>query len=221
MLQIRMPMVCCYALRQGDAVYLIDTGFVGGAKVINRALQQRGWGDLQVEGILLTHGHLDHTLNAARLADEYGAWVMAPEKDKVLLEGDFSGDAWGKVGGWMQQAAALVLRYKMADDIIWYQEDTSCDLRVEGLQVSSLPGHTAGHSGFLYQGYLFCGDLFASHDFFTHLPPSIFNQNTVAAKSSLLQVAEMDLEGVFPCHCDRVTPEVHLSRLLQLAAAQK
>lgn len=41
-----------------------------------------------------------------------------------------------------------------------------------GLTVIHLPGHTAGHSGFYCKcrKLLFCSDLFASYESFSHLP---------------------------------------------------
>lgn len=215
-LQIRMPIVCCYAVREGESLYLIDAGFVGGVGAIERALDQDGWHDLTLKGILITHGHLDHTLNAAALAAKYDAWVAAPKADKALLKGDFSGCGIGRVGGWMQQAGASLLNYKRPVDVRWYDPDTRFDF-LGGIKVVALPGHTAGHSGFLFGRNLFCGDLFASFAVFSHLPPRVFNENTAVAKTSFLKAAEMGIDGVFPCHCDGASAEIHLERLRKRA----
>lgn len=214
-IQIRMPMVCCYAVREGDSVYLIDTGFVGGVKAIERALNREGWRDLPVKGILLTHGHLDHTLNAAALASKYDTWVAAPLADRSLLEGDFSISGLGRVGGLMQQAGAALLNYRKPDEIIWYKQDSGGEIP-DCFKVVALPGHTAGHSGFLFGRHLFCGDAFASFDVLLHLPPRIFNNDTDLAQRSLCTVAEMNIDGVFPCHCDKAVPKTHLERLRRM-----
>ncbi len=213
-------MVCCYAVRDGDSAYLIDTGFVGGLNVIEKALEQEGWCELTLKGILLTHGHLDHTLNAEAIASRHDAWVMAPGADRSLLEGDFSGEGLGRVGGVMQQAGAALLNYRKPDEIIWYQKETRFDFPA-GIEIVPLPGHTAGHSGFLLGRHLFCGDAFASFADFPHLPPQIFNNDTEQAKVSLGVIAGMDIDGVFPHHCDKASPEVHLERLRRMAASIK
>lgn len=215
-LQIRGPMVCCYAVREGGSIYLIDTGFINGVKAIERALDREGWRDLSVKGILLTHGHLDHTLNAAALASWYGAWVVAPEADRSLLEGDFRTCGFGRVGGLMQQAAATLLNYRNPTEINWYENNTGFDFS-DRIKSVALPGHTSGHSGILFGRHLFCGDVFASFGFLSHLPPGIFNNDTELAQMSLRAVAEMDIDGVLPCHCDKATPEIHLERLRQIA----
>ncbi|NOY00948.1 MAG: MBL fold metallo-hydrolase [Verrucomicrobia bacterium] len=215
-LQIRMAMVCCYAVRMGGAVYLIDTGFVGGENAIERALDQDGWRDLPVKGILLTHGHLDHTLNVVALASHHGAWVAAPEADRVLLEGDFSVTGLGCVGGMMQQAGATMLNYKKPTGINWFYNKTSCEFPA-GIEAVPLPGHTDGHTGFLFGRYLFCGDLFASFGAYSHRSPGIFNHHGEQAEESLLKVADMDIDGILPCHCDKASPETHLERLRRMA----
>lgn len=216
-IQIRCPMVCCYAVRVNECVYLIDTGFVGGVKAIERALDQEGWRGLPVKGILLTHGHLDHTLNAASLAERHQAWVVAPAADRLLLNGDFRVTGLGWVGGAMQQLGAVFFHYRKVEDITWYEED-ALEVFPDGLSTVKLPGHTAGHSGFLFGRHLFCGDVFASFGAATHLSPRIFNEDTELAKKSLLEVAKMDIDGVFPHHCDRAPPEIHLERLRGIAA---
>ena len=213
-------MVCCYAVRVDGAVYLIDTGFIGGMGAIERALDQEGWRDLPVKGILVTHGHLDHTLNAVALASKYGAWVAAPLEDRSLLEGDFRGDGLGRLGGVMQQVGAAFLKYRKPDEINWFHKG-STEKFAESFKRVVLPGHTAGHSGFLFGRYLFCGDLIASHRRISHWPPSIFNKNTEQAKRSLKLVAEMDIDGIYPNHCDQTSPEVHLERLRKIANGLK
>lgn len=215
-LQIRCPLVSCYALRQGDALYLIDTGFLGAVKAIEQALDQDGWRELSLKGIILTHGHLDHTFNAAKLAAKHGAWVMAPEADRVLLEGDFHATGLGWVGGQMQQIAASLFGYQHPADVRWYDGDTSFDF-LNNFKLLPLPGHSAGHSGFVWGRHLFCGDLFASFALFSHWPPGIFNLDNEQVKKNLLRVAKMDLEGVFPHHCDKVSAAKHLERLHRLA----
>jgi len=69
---------------------VIDPSFAG-SRVLERCAEQ-GW---TLETILLTHGHIDHTHDAAFLSRETAAKIMAHEKAAPLL-GDplFSGAAW-------------------------------------------------------------------------------------------------------------------------------
>ncbi len=68
-----------FILRDGDALYLIDTGFIGGMLALDRALVARGWDELPIWGGLRvialpghTHGHCGY----------YSA------KHKLLFSGD-------------------------------------------------------------------------------------------------------------------------------------
>ncbi len=63
---------------------------------------------------------------------------------------------------------------------------------------------------------LFCSDLFASYGCFSHLPLAIFNSDGASIPKSVATALELDVEGIFPNHCDRSSPEVHLERLVAI-----
>lgn len=92
-----------------------------------------------------------------------------------------------------------------------------------GLRAVHLPGHTAGHMGFFCEklGLLFCGDLFASYQRFTHLPPRFFNCDQKAMIESLHKAISLEPLGVIPNHSDGASPEIHLARLRKLEAAAR
>jgi glyoxylase-like metal-dependent hydrolase (beta-lactamase superfamily II) len=83
-----------------------------------------------------------------------------------------------------------------------------------------LPGHTAGHTGFLCERLklLFCGDLFASFRGFSHLPPAILNTDPGLIALSVSRVLSLNLAGVIPNHADAASPAEHLARLRRLSA---
>ena len=66
-----------------------------------------------------------------------------------------------------------------------------------GLRVVHLPGHTAGHGGFFSarEGILFCGDLFASYGFSTHLPRRILNTEPARLPASVARVVALNPAG--------------------------
>ena len=63
-----------HLLISGRELILLDTGLFGDARRIRNAVGALG----ELKAILLTHGHLDHTGNAAELQDWSGAKVYAP-----------------------------------------------------------------------------------------------------------------------------------------------
>ena len=80
-LPVRIPRLNFYVLRDSSGLYLLDAGFIGGRRLLQRALRARGWEREPIRGIIVTHGHLDHILNVAAIARETGAWIAAPRLD--------------------------------------------------------------------------------------------------------------------------------------------
>jgi glyoxylase-like metal-dependent hydrolase (beta-lactamase superfamily II) len=85
-LPVCVPLLNFYVLRNGDRLFLSNGGFIEGMALLRRTLKQRGWDHPQIQGIMVTHGHLDHVLNLNRLKKESGAWIAAPQADELHLE---------------------------------------------------------------------------------------------------------------------------------------
>lgn len=66
-------MVSYYVLKDKSGLYLLDGGFIGGMSALRRTLRWHGWQNEAIRGIIVTHGHLDHILNIARIASQSGA----------------------------------------------------------------------------------------------------------------------------------------------------
>jgi glyoxylase-like metal-dependent hydrolase (beta-lactamase superfamily II) len=214
LLIVRTFIVQFFVLRDGDALYLIDTGFIGGMKALERALEARGWDKLPIRGILLTHGHLDHVRNAPALAKQHGAWIVGPERDLEHFENRARYTGWGRVAGISEWIGRCLLRMPaFRPDQLLHDGD---ELPIwGGLRVVALPGHTHGHCGYYSAKncLLFSGDLFATAPFGPHITPKVLNQDNTAAHRSLHRALELPLEGVLPCHADESAPERQLEKL--------
>ncbi|MCW1885817.1 MBL fold metallo-hydrolase [Luteolibacter flavescens] len=217
-LRVRTPLVSFHVLRDDAGLLLLDAGFVGGVGFLRRALVRRGWENEPIRGILLTHGHLDHTLNVARLAREHGAWIAAPRADAERYLGRGSSRGWGRIGGMLEAIGRPVLGFRpfVPDRLIddGDEIETGC-----GLRAVSLPGHTEGHTGYYCEALrlLFCGDLFASFGRWSHFPPAILNADPGKMAASVRKALSLDLAGVLPNHADDAEPSEHLRRLRVLA----
>jgi glyoxylase-like metal-dependent hydrolase (beta-lactamase superfamily II) len=210
-------MVTFYVLRRGNALFLIDTGFLGGPRQLAAACSRAGWQSLPLKGILLTHGHLDHVFNAAALARQSGAWIAAPRLDEQHCAGRHPYRGLSRVCGGLEAFGRAVLPWEPFAVTHWI--DDGMMVPGCGLRAVHLPGHTAGHTGYFNEetGLLFSADLFASGKRGAALPPAIFNSDPGRIRDSINRALALPLKGMLPCHGDAAPPDVHLVRLRQLA----
>lgn len=211
--------VAFYVLREQEALYLIDTGFFGAETALSLALADRGWDHLPVQGIFLTHGHLDHIAHAATLSKKYGAWIAAPMGDRGHYAGQPVYRGWNRTVGAMESVGRRFLRFEPFIPDRWVDDGDEFSIW-HGLRAIHLPGHTAGHTGYWCGklGLLFCGDLFASYGPFSHRPPFFFNEDSATATRSIAKALALRPRGVLPHHGNCASPEQHLRRLRRLGS---
>jgi len=217
-IQIRAPGWGFYVLRDRAGLYLLDSGFIGGHRLLRQGLRKAGWDRDPIKGIIVTHGHLDHILNVRAIAEETGAWIAAPRLDAAHYEGRYPYRGLARVCGVLESIGRPVLRYRPFSVDTWIDDGTELSIW-HGLTAVHLPGHTDGHMGFYCAKLrlLFCADLFASYGAISHLPPAIFNSAPKLIPASVTKALALDLEGVVPHHCDLAPPVEHLRRLQRLA----
>ena len=209
-LQIRGVIVHHHLLIEKDGVHLIDGGFIGGVRAIGKALKRLGFGYRDIKSILLTHGHLDHTLNLARLKELSGCQIYAPLLDQGHIGGRYSyqGPNPNRICGALEALGRRLLRYRLPEIDHWFQGG---DLLPQwgGLEVISLPGHTIGHCGFFQRerGLLFAGDLFSNQFGSAQAPPRFFNDDDEVALASIKVASELPLKGILLNHGRKEAPE--------------
>jgi glyoxylase-like metal-dependent hydrolase (beta-lactamase superfamily II) len=97
--------------------------------------------------ILVTHGHWDHLVGVADLAEGTGAPVYMPEGERVLLE--------APVGAFTPPGHSV---RAYAPDVLLEGGET---IEVAGIafEVLSVPGHSPAHLAYHAEGCLFSGDV--------------------------------------------------------------
>ena len=141
--QQNCSLVWCTATSKG---VLIDPG--GDSDRLKAQVQANG---VEIEKILLTHGHLDHASAATKLAREYGVKIEGPHTDDLFLLEDLGRNA--RRPGFAD--AENVLPDRWLNDL-----DTVTFGTVE-FGVRHCPGHTPGHVVFFHQAakIAFVGDV--------------------------------------------------------------
>lgn len=215
---LRNGVVSFHLLEDEKGLVLLDAGFIGGIKKLESFLAENGLDPTRVRAVILSHGHLDHVLNVDYLQRKYDILVFAARAEKLRLQGKVSAQSWNRLSGWAEFAGRALLSYQTPRVDHFF--DAGEILPFWGrLEVVALPGHTAGHCGFLVrqEKILFAGDLISNYLRRAKLPPRFLNENHALAIQSVLQVAEMDLKGIYLNHASGGSPAENLSDLQGLA----
>ncbi len=213
--QLRGFLVQHHLIIDENEIHLIDGGFIGGISRIKNALAKLGKTFSDLSSIVLTHGHLDHSLNLARLQQLSGCQVFAPRLDRGHLEGHHPYRGLSRLCGWLEKIGRFFFRFKAPKVDHWFDDGDE----LAGLKVIALPGHTLGHCGFLLaeEKLLIAGDLFTNHLGKAAMPPRIFNDDHDEAKKSIRKAAQLELNGIFLNHAWPTTPSKALISLINLA----
>ena len=172
-----------YKLTDRDIV-LIDTGYAKlDRSALTKLIDENGW---RVRAVLCSHAHFDHTGNVRYLQERYGAQAAIS-----LIEAGIS------VSPDSYRANYVALTYGksreifleecfIADRVILPQDD---HIDVDGARfgVLSLPGHSAGHLGFVTpDGAAYVGDcLIDLTEVGAKLPTSMFVAKDLESKAFL------------------------------------
>jgi glyoxylase-like metal-dependent hydrolase (beta-lactamase superfamily II) len=181
-------------------VVLVDTGLSGECGRIQAAIRRLGFPPRALTAILLTHGHVDHTANAARLQDWSGAQVYAPIGDEQHVAGAYPYRGAARLCGALEWLGRRLLRYRPPRVDGWLREGDRLP-HWGGLRVVTLPGHTAGQVGFHSEAKKLCfvGDAFAL-SWRVALPPALLSTDVTAARRSFLKLAQLPVDSYVPCH---------------------
>ena len=136
-----------------DEAVVVDPS--GDAPTILRALDAIG---AHCTAILVTHGHFDHIVSLADLAEATGSPVYAPSGERLLLE---QPETFTPPG--------LTIPAATAD--VWLDGGETIDAAGISFGVLAVPGHSPAHIAYFADTHLFSGDvLFAGSVGRTDLP---------------------------------------------------
>lgn len=185
--QLGMVRTNCYLIYNDETKEVIIVDPADNAKMIEQLIEEK---KLDVQAILLTHGHFDHILAANELHDTYRVPIMAHENEKQILEDPSLNLSIG-MGG--EPCIVKADRFLEDDEVL--------DLLHTKVKVLHTPGHTAGGACYLFlkEKLMFSGDtLFEESVGRTDFPTGSMSTLVHSIKEKLM-VLEDDIT-VYPGH---------------------
>lgn len=193
--------VSVWAVKSDDGGYLlVDTGFNGSD--VEGELNRAGFNG-PPKAIVLTHCHLDHCGNAARLAGKWGVPVIASAEETPLIDGSkkLSQYASGPLRSTFFKLLGL-LKHIQADAVEVTRTVKDGDL-IDGVEVISIPGHTPGQIALFQKddGACISADCFMNmKNNISHDPISLIDIDREAAVRSMRRVAGLKAKVILPSH---------------------
>ncbi|RDI19011.1 glyoxylase-like metal-dependent hydrolase (beta-lactamase superfamily II) [Rhodococcus sp. AG1013] len=204
-------------LRDGDALTLIDGGYPGDIGAVEGAIRSLGRRPEDVQGMLLTHAHIDHMGAIVAFHDRYGIPVFTDPTEVAHVRRDYLEQATAKdflpmlhrhgVLPWLLRIArAGATKPLSLDDAHAFPSDGPLDLPGAPVPVAT-HGHTSGHTAYHLpqHGVIVTGDaLVTAHPLSKlqgpQLLPAVFDHGTSDTLAALDHLATLDAETILPGH---------------------
>ena len=207
-----------YLIEQGGKLTVVDAGTSADWDLLQRALARRGKTVGDIEAIVLTHAHADHTGFAERARTQAGARIWVHHADAAVAKGAKPGKNDAGLARYLLRAefyrTTLSLTRRGGARIVpvleasVFADGEILDVPGQPRAVHA-PGHTPGNAALFCErhGVLFSGDTIVTHNPLTgrtgpQIMPSGFNQDTRAALRSLDVLRQLAADTVLPGHGD-------------------
>ncbi len=191
-----------YVITEGGLT-LVDGGFPMDLPVIHLGLRTLKASPRDIDLVIATHYHGDHTGTVAGLRRRYGARAAMHGEDGAYASGRLPQETTEVpfVTLLFYTAFWPLFRYRHFQPDSYLEEGEVIDL-LGGLEVLHTPGHSPG-SVCLFgaaRGLLFSGDLVRNERGVLEGPPPHYTPDEPAACRSLERVSELEFETLLPGH---------------------
>jgi len=205
-----------YLIEEGGKLVLVDAGAPADQKILTGTVSRLGRRLEDLDAILITHAHSDHTGFAERERTEAGSDVWIHAADEAVAKGGKPRKNEGKITSYLlrgefYRTAFSLLRRGGAKIVPIAEVSTFADreaLDVPGRpRVAHAPGHTPGTSVIVLEErrVALTGDALVTRNPFTgrvgpQIMPSGLNQDTEEALRSLDRLEGIAADLVLPGH---------------------
>jgi glyoxylase-like metal-dependent hydrolase (beta-lactamase superfamily II) len=205
-----------YLIEEGSRFTLVDAGFHSHYGVFAEGLRSLGRSVKDVEAIVLTHAHADHTGFAEKLRAETGIPVYVHQNDQQKA-GKILQLPWVPLlsNGWRPFTSIMlthaivngVFRMPSISKTTAFRDGDVLDVPGRPLALH-VPGHTPGETAFFLpdRRVLFSGDALITRDLFTgkegppRLAPRLLNGDDAQARRSLYVLSSLGELTLLPGH---------------------
>lgn len=150
-----------HIIERDDKLIMIDAGYPGHGSRIESLLVEEGYDPNQIDYLILSHGHLDHSGGAAYFQKKYKMKVIGHRGDEpsfALGQRDRRPCPTNFIAVAIEMINKDIVLPKFKADILI---DGEYDLSQLGFRGKLMPmaGHTEGSTNILFDNKLFVGDL--------------------------------------------------------------
>jgi glyoxylase-like metal-dependent hydrolase (beta-lactamase superfamily II) len=207
-----------YLVEEGGRLLLVDAGAPRDWDLLVRTLPALGRRLEDLDAVLVTHAHSDHTGFAERARSTAAVPVWIHQADAAEVKGAKPGKNDGRAGRYLLRVefyrTLFSLARRGATRLVPVEEVSTFGdgetLQLPGSpRVVHAPGHTPGSAALLLEGrrVLLTGDVLATHNPLTgrdgpQIMPSGLNRDTPQALRSLDALAQVPADVLLPGHGD-------------------
>jgi len=166
-----------YLIIQDEDITLVDTGMIGDLSSIKKQLSDMDISFEQINNIIITHHHMDHTFNLKKISKLSDAKIY-------IHEGDYD-----KIKNKVKELKIIMIN----------DGDTLSILN--NMEVIHVKGHTDGNIALYARDYklLIAGDCIFNNNGFAY-PPKKYNTNTEVFMKNVRRLLDYDIKVICPGH---------------------
>jgi len=207
-----------YLIEQDSRLTLVDAGFAGHYSILLSGLRSMGLELRDIEAILITHAHGDHTGFAERLSRAAGIPVFVHEADRESLTRILQLPWWGLLSNGWRPYIRTMLFHAIRNGVFTmpcvlhpktFKDGDALDVPGKPIVVHT-PGHTPGEVSFFLPAskVLLCGDTLVTRDVMSgksglpQIMPPILTNDFALAQRSLNKLRELGKVSLLTGHGD-------------------